>query len=321
MSITACKTLINTAPYSLQRFLAALACVLFFSTSGFVWALDGALNPFEPDIVTMKDRSQYKGLIIKNSFNAVTLEQKEGEITLLKKDIARIDDVDNEMIAFTGIVKPGQLPPWKMMVQDFRSNDAIQSFYQIPAARINEGYLKNIPYLSYAVNRFSEFDIFGDPGHPVCIRLGAYAPLLSKKKFQTVARQFFAGYMGSRADIATLYQLNWNGDERRSGNLVFKVTAPSAAGAHHAWWLSIDDPARLTMARVSDDHYKKITIPYFQVRNVIGFLRLDLGNHRSKFLDKMTLHWVGKMPDLQGFYRTSKNRLKLIFSPSMKKRP
>lgn len=296
-----------------------LIAVLLFLNSSFALVLDPGLNPFEPDVVTMKDGTRYRGLIVKNSAKKITLEQKEGEISFLKSDIARIDDVGKNMIAFTGLVPPGELPPWRMMVQDFRNNDAVQSFYQIPAARINYGYLKNIPYLSYAVNRFSEFDIFGDPDHPVCVAFAAYSPLLSKKKFQQVARQFLAGYMSSRADIATLYHLNWNGDEQRSGNLIFKVTPPSARGAHRAWWLSIYDPSRLEKARVSDEQYKKMTMPYIQLRNVIGLLRPDLGNNHKKFLDNMTLHWVGKLPDLQGFYRTSKNQLKLIFSPSVKK--
>ena len=277
-----------------------------------------ALSPFEPDEVIMKDGKKYQGLIVKNSSKQIILEQQDGEITLLKSDVARIDDIKDDMIAFTGLVPPGQLPPWRMMLQDFKNNDGVTSFYQIPATRINHGYLKNIPYLSYAVNRFSEFDVFGNPDRPVCIAFGAYSPVLSKKKFQRIAREFIAGFLASRADIHTLYHLNLNGDEQRSGKFIFKVTPPLASGSHGAWWLSIYDPARLEKARVSDAKYKKITLPYIQVRNVIGALRTNFRDRNSKFLSETVIHWVGKMPDLQGFYRTSKNQLRLIFEPHAK---
>lgn len=277
-----------------------------------------ALTPFEPDEVTMKDGTHYKGLIIQNNFRQIILQQKQGDITLLKSNISRIDDVDDSMVAFTGLVAPGKLPPWRMMIQDFRNSDDIYSFFQVPAARISKGYLRNIPYLSYAVNRFAELDIYGNPDHPVCVSLGAYAPILARKRFQKIARQFLAGYLGSRADISTLYKLNLKGDSLQSGNFIFQVTPPNAPGAHGAWRLSVYDPARLDKARVSDIEYEKTTMPFYKIRNRIGVLRFDFVAHHSKFLNQSLSHLLDEMPDISGFYKTSKNQLKLIFTQRKK---
>lgn len=301
--------------YSLQPTaysVATLFCVVCFFLGNFTAA--HAFNHLFPDVIIMNDGTRYEGLIIKNDANEVILQQELSEHVIPKAAIMRIDDAGKNINYFTELVGPHQAPPWRMMVQDMRCNDAVKSFIQIPAARIEHGYLKNVPYLSFHINKYGEMDIYGNPKNPACVEFGTYAKGEHLKKFQEVAREFFAGYLSSRAEIKTLYDLNLQGDEQKVGQFVFKIVPPSDPGSNGGWWFSIYDPVALKKARVSDARYEELTLPINQVRNSNGTLRWDMESLHLAFLNSSMKHWLGKLPGFHGFYRNENNELKLMKS-------
>ncbi|HLB33240.1 MAG: hypothetical protein A3F67_03615 [Verrucomicrobia bacterium RIFCSPHIGHO2_12_FULL_41_10] len=271
-----------------------------------------------PDTIIMNDGTQYRGLIIKNNAKEVVLQEKKTEITLSKAAIKRIDDTNSTMAYFADLVDSNKAPCWRMMVQDLRCNDAVKSFIQIPATTINKGYLKNVPYLSFHVNQRGEMNIYGDPNNPACVELGAYLRGARLKKFQELARSFFAGYISSRSGIATLYQLNLNspkGNEKRLGCFIYKVMSPSEPEAHGGWWISIYNPVLLAKARVSDEEYHRITLPCHEVRTKDGLVRHDIEEKHGRFLNKSMMRWLGKIPGLRGFYRNGDDELRVVETP------
>lgn len=266
----------------------------------------------------MNDGTHYKGLIIKNDAREIILQQETGEHVIPKAAIQRIDDASKSMIYFSDLVSPNKAPSWRMIAQDMRCNDAVKSFIQIPATTISAGYLKNVPYLSFHINKHAEMNIYGDPNNPACVEFGTYNQNKEHlKKFQEISRQLLAGYLSSRDAIKTLYSLNLKGDEKPVGPFLFRIMPPSDPSSSGGWWISIYDPVLLKKARVSDAHYQRLTLPEDQVRTHHGTLRYDLEALHLSFLNSSMKHWLGKLSGFRGFYRNQNNELKMMSSSSM----
>jgi len=272
-----------------------------------------------PDTIFMNDGSQYHGLIIRNDAKSVTLQQRMGEVEIPKGSIRRIDDEPNEGVYFAEIVDPNSLPPWRMIVQDLRSDDSIKSFRQIPATTIDNGHLKNIPYLSFRINKRIEMNVYGNPEDPVCLEFGVYERGENITKFKKIIRAYLAGILQSRAEIAALYSLDEKGGKAKVGKFVFEITPPTAPDAYGGWWLSIYDESRLDRFRVSDQEYRKNTLPFNVVNHSSGALRHDRLNIFDHFLNDTMHAWAGMIPNLRGFYRDGAGQLKLDTVDLLKK--
>lgn len=270
------------------------------------------LDRLSPDYVIMKDGTRYEGLIIRSNAKEIVLQEFLGERTINKASVQRINNADKSMVYFADLVDPDKAPPWRMMVQDLRCNDNIKSFFQIPATRINEGYLKNVPYLSFQVNKHGEMNVYGNPKDPACVELGSYARGERLEKFQELARDFFAGYISSRSALDTFYSLNLKGDEKRVGKFIFKIKPPSESDSFGAWWISIYDPVRLAKARLSDAEYQKLTLPSYEIRHKDGTLQKSRKLQHHDFLKTSMMDWFGKLPGFYGFYRDGTNQLKVV---------
>ncbi len=272
-----------------------------------------AFNRLATDRVIMKDGTVQEGLIVKNDATSVILEQSHGDCIIRKHDIQRIDDSNKDLSYFADLANHDKAPPWRMMVQDMRCNDAVKSFFQIPATRIDTGYLKNVPYLSFHINKHGEMNIYGTPKDPACVEIGTYERGEKLKKFQSIARQFLAGYISSRKAIATLYHLDVRGDKTQIGQFIYRVVPPSDPESLGGWWLSIYDPIRLQKARVSDELYHQMTIPSHEIREKNGTLKNDLEEKYQQFLNSSMMSWFGKLPSFHGFYRDTQNKLQMLW--------
>jgi len=274
-----------------------------------------------PDTIFMNDGKVLHGLILRNDAQKVTLQQKMGEVEIPKSGIRRIDDEADVGVYFSDIVDPGTLPPWRMIVQDLRTDDSIKSFRQIPATTIDNGYLKNIPYLSFRINDRVEMNVYGDPNHPVCIEYGIYERGNKITQFKKIVRAYLAGILTNRKEVGALYSLDEKGGQIKVGNFIFQVTPPDAPDAYGGWWIAIYDPARLEKARITNALYRKVTLPFDEVNNRSGRLRLDRIITNDQFLTATRMNWNNTIPDLRGFYRNRVGDLELLVPSFMKKKP
>lgn len=272
-----------------------------------------------PDTVVMNDGSQLQGLIIRNDEKKVVLQQRMGEVEIPKSFILRIADEPDSGVFFADIVNPNKLPPWRMIVQDLRSDDSIKSFRQIPATAVESGYLKNIPYLSFRINKRVEMNVYGNPEDPVCLEFGVYEHGEAITKFKKVIRAYLAGILQSSSEIKALYGLDEKGGQTKVGSFVFQVTPPTAPDAYGGWWISIYNPARLDRFRVSDAAYKSSTLPFKEVNQTSGIVRKDRMNSFDHFLNQTQDEWAGIIPNLRGFYRDGMGALKLDTSSRVDK--
>ena len=271
-----------------------------------------SFNRLAPDRIIMKDGTVQEGLVIKNDAMSIVLEQPSGDRIIQKHDIQRIDDANKSLSYFADLANRDKAPPWRMMVQDMRCNDAVKSFMQIPPTKISGGYLKNVPYLSFHINDSAEMNVYGNPKDPACVEFGAYAHGEKLKQLQAIARQFFAGYIGARSGLATLYSLDLRGDEKPAGKFIYKVQPASDPDSQGGWWLSIYDPVRLQKARVSDAVYDQMTLPSHDIRGKDGKLKNGLEGKYQQFLNSSMIRWLGKLPGFHGFYRDGDNKLQVM---------
>ena len=294
------------------------SCLLLFIVLSTAVAEDLGEKRLMPDTVVMNDGRVLHGLIVKNDAEKVILQERMSEVEIPKNVIRRIDDQGQSGVYFADILDPGKLPPWRMIVQDLRSDDSIRSFKQIPATTIDNGYLRNIPYLSFKINDRIEMNVYGDPEHPVCLEYGIYERGEKITRFKKIIRAYLAGILTNRKEIEALYSLDEKGGMIRGGRFVFRITPPEAPDAYGGWWLSIYDPARLDKARLSDREYRKVTLLFNEVNNANGTVRYDRSMALDKYLSSTRVSWNAMIPDLRGFYRNYMGELELLVPAFMK---
>lgn len=265
-----------------------------------------------PDTVIMNDGTELHGLIVRNDARFLVLQERMKEVEIPKNQIRRIIDQADTLVYFADIADPSTLPPWRMIVQDFRLDDNIKSFRQIPATTVDNGYLKNIPYLSFRINRKIEMNVYGDPENPVCIEFGIYEKGEKITRFMKIIRAYLAGILTSRQEVAAIYRLPESGGKISAGKFTFEVTPPSAPDAYGGWWISIYDPKRLDAARLPDNEYRKLTLPFHEVNTASGQLREDQAMKHDVFLSQTATKWTSLVSNLKGFYRDRMGELKLI---------
>ncbi|MBE2180776.1 MAG: hypothetical protein IAE97_09920 [Chthoniobacterales bacterium] len=292
---------------ALRRLLAVM-----LAGSALASQTHAAQDFLQTDTVVLKDGTEIRGLILRNSASNVLIETGREELEISKDNIRRIIDEPGDDAATSAVTPAGRLPHWHSIVQDFRNHDATRTFRPVPATAIDNGFLRSIPYLSYRVNENAEMNIYGDPEDPVALELGVYGRGAFNRRHRLTVREFLAGHLGSRREIAALYALDLDGGEIRAGRLAIRCTPPGAPDAYGGWWLCIYDPARLEKARVGDKAYAKVTRPFHEVNDRNGSLRAQSDD---TMLDSALNSMSGTMPWLRGFSRDKAGVLHVAGAP------
>ena len=274
----------------------------------------GPAERLMPDTIIMNDGRALHGLIIRNAPKSVILQERVGEVEIPKSYIRRIEDQPDTGVYFAEMVKPGKLPPWRMIVQDLRTDDSIRSFRQIPATTVEQGEFARIPYLSFRINTRVEMNVYGNPEDPVAIEFGVYERRTAEiDRFKKITRTYLAGLLDNQHEIAALYSLQDKGGKKTVGDLTFQVTPPEASDSDGGWWISIYEHKRLDAFRVPDAVYRKNTLPFGDVNHGNGILRDGKDDLFNQFLESNKSAWSGMIPNLKGFYRDKMGDLKLLF--------
>jgi hypothetical protein len=265
-----------------------------------------------PDRLEMLDGSSLRGLILRNSPHEVLLQTEKSEILVPKSGIRRIHDGPDDDVFYADITNRGDLPSWRSIVHDLRTHDSIQFFEQIPATSIDNGLLRNIPYLSFRVNRHAELNVYGDHDNPAAIEFGIYGRGRLTDQKRRVFREFIAGHLDTREEIAALYSLGRDKREARAGQLAFRLISPDDPDGFGGWWIVVYHAGRLEKARVNDRAYARVTLPFDQVNRRNGSLRTDAAQTNLSWLSRKMHELTGQIPDLRGFYRDKDGVFRLI---------
>ena len=228
-----------------------------------------------PDSILLKDGRVISGIIVKNTAEAVSIQERYGIETYPKSEITRIRDTPDTGMEFTAAYSKGDLPSWRTMVNDIRNNDRITSMLQIPATAIDSGLYKNVPYLSFRLNEILEMNIYGDPDDPAAIEFGAYGRMAKNDEIRRALRVFLAGFLTTREEVSAIYDVPFLGGQVCVDTLCFKIIPTTAPDSYGGWWISIFNPGKLTGARMDDATYAKVTRPAAEILGKGGRLRFD----------------------------------------------
>ncbi|MFV0415128.1 MAG: hypothetical protein ACK5NG_02045 [Chthoniobacterales bacterium] len=293
-----------------------LAYILLVSGSfagllGPVLSLSAAEIDFRTmDRIVLKNGQKINGLIVSNTAKDVTLQQYNKEVTYPKSEIARIDDLPNE--EYMTAARHGELPSWQVIVNDLRTMDNVKTLVQIPSVRVDNGVFKNVPYMSFRINKNVEINIYGDPKNPAGIEMGVYG-LRPGKALRKVLRSYLAGFLTTREEVAALYSIGLKKGKKQAGDLMFEVTPRTAPDAYGAWWLSIYNKKHLADVSLSDAEYDRLTVPAEELLTRRGRVRPgswtpeEVGNcSRSEALER------DSQVILRGFYRDKNGVFRLL---------
>ena len=266
-----------------------------------------------PDSIVLKDGRTIHGLIIKNSVDSVLMQEEFGERTYPKSEIVRVRDEPDTATYFTELISKGTLPSWRVMANDLRTHDQIKSVVEIPATTVTVGTFRNVPYLSFLVNRDVELNIYGDPNHPAGVELGIYGSRKYNEKLQKTLRAYFAGFLGSREEVAALYKIGLTKGKATAGTLSFEITPPTAPDAEGAWWVSLYNLKTLDAVRLPKAKYDALTKPPGEVIDGGGrIIAKGWTENDLKETDRLkSLHGT-KNVLLRGFYRDKNGDFKLL---------
>ena len=250
-----------------------------------------------PDQVRLNDGTELRGLILQNTSDMVVLETEKGEARLPKEYIRRIDDAPNGEAIFQDIMGENELPSWRSIVHDMRTHDAVHSFEQIPPTAIDNGFLRNIPYLSFRVNDQWELNVYGSPESPVAIEFGVYGKQRTDSRTLRVFREFIAGHLNSTEQIRALYSLGPERQEARAGKLGFRLIRPEDPDSYGGTWVDVYRPDLLESARLPDKEYAAMTRPFSNVNNPDGSLRSDKKQENISWVERAMKSLTGKEPE------------------------
>jgi len=270
----------------------------------------------DPDQVRLNDGTELRGLILQNTRDMVVLETDHGEARLPKEYIRRIDDAPNGEQIVADIVGKDELPAWRSIVHDLRTHDSVRIFEQIPPTAIDNGLLRNIPYLSFRANEKMELNIYGDPRKPVAIEFGVYGASRPTEEMRRTFREFIAGHLNSKEQISALYSLSPRNRNARAGRLAFRLITPEDPDGYGGRWMVVYRPDAIEGARLPDKAYAAITKPFEEVNNADGSLRGDKMESNIEWLDNVVEIMTGQDPELRGFYRDKNGVFRVITSDS-----
>ena len=262
----------------------------------------------------MNDGTELRGLIVQNTRDMVVIETEHGEARLPKEYIRRIDDAPNGEAIFADIVGKDELPSWRSIVHDLRIHDSVRVFEQIPPTAIDKGLLRNIPYLSFRANDRWELNVYGNPDRPVAIEFGIYGASGPDYETRRTFREFIAGHLHSKEQIAAFYSLGPKKRDARAGKLAFRLIRPNDPDGYGGTWFVVYRPDAIAGARLSNKAYAAITKPFDEVNNSDGSLRADKLEDNISWVDNMMEMVTGKDPELRGFYRDKNGVFRVLTS-------
>jgi hypothetical protein len=161
------------------------------------------------------------------------------------------------------VPKSDRIPSWVKILSQLTTNRWTHNFKQIPATVIDNGVLKDVPYISFRFNLGEyELNIYGDLERPACIEIGTVGLLVNNKEAMTNCVNFMASTLTRPRDKAVfkLLTLTTN-DLLRKDGLTFKTILPDEPDCYGGWWVSIYDDKALGSARASAEELARITQP------------------------------------------------------------
>jgi hypothetical protein len=207
------------------------------------------------DVIHLKNGGKLEGVIIHDQDGDVVVRLKYATVELEKGEIESIEKKE-------GAAAPGapavRLPRWDRCVEVGKSKTWEGKWSQVPALVVEEGPLKNVPYMSFRSGNY-EFNLYGDPDAPAGIELGVYKDLLKSDAAKKQCLEAVAALLVNPKDAEVVKGLGLAETKKELNGMVFEITPDTAPDAYGGWWISVYDSALIEKARASQEELDRIT--------------------------------------------------------------
>ncbi len=160
-----------------------------------------------------------------------------------------------------------KFPSWRVIFGKLVQQPWGADAHQVPAAVIDEGVLRNVPYTSYRSGKGGyELNIYGNPDEPAGVELGVYDELIDDAQAQANCRNFIAALLEFPPDGDALLGLPASGGRVERGNIVLEITPPGVPGSYGGWWVLAMRPELIDAARGTEVDIARIATPVKRAR-------------------------------------------------------
>lgn len=206
------------------------------------------------DVIHLKNGGKLEGVVIHDQDGDVVVRLKYATVELDKSEIESIEK--KEGAAAVGAA--ARLPRWDRCIEVGRSKTWEGKWSQVPALVVEEGPLKNVPYMSFRSGNY-EFNLYGDPDAPAGIELGVYKDLLKSDAAKKQCIAAIAELLSRPKDAEAAKGLGLAETKKEQDGMVFEITPETAPDAYGGWWVSVYDTALIEKARASQEELDRIT--------------------------------------------------------------
>lgn len=131
----------------------------------------------------------------------------------------------------------------------------VAGLHSIPATVVEIGVFGNVPYQSFS-NGQVEVNAYGDPGDLVGLEAGTR---LEDAALQQCLLQFIASQPLLTADQQRVERLTIAPALDQQSGLSIEVTPRNGPDAFDAWWISLERPEAIALARASQDQVASVS--------------------------------------------------------------
>lgn len=213
------------------------------------------------DVVVLQNGSVITGHVLQQDGNGVLLQMDSGTYRF---PLSSVSDVKKEATAAPHVSNNGKrIPDWAQIVSLLANTGWSQGLKQVPAAMIETGVWKNVPYVSFRCRSDGyEVNIFGDLNNPAAVQIGAMSYLSQSAEAKSNCVNFICSVLSSADARKMVRSLNWNQkDTKKNEGMTFETILPGEWGSYGGWWVSVYNDSALANAQASENELLAITQP------------------------------------------------------------
>jgi hypothetical protein len=207
------------------------------------------------DVIVLKNGGKLEGVIIHDKGDEVVVRLKYATVQLDRSEISSIEKKAEPARAGGAAAR---LPRWDRCIEVGRTKEWEGKWQQVPALVVEEGPLKNVPYMSFRSGNY-EFNLYGDPDAPCGVEIGVYKELLKNDAAKKKCIEAITDLLGDAKDKAVAAGLGLAAVKKEREGFVLEITPETAPDAFEGWWVSVYDVAGVEKARASQEELDKIT--------------------------------------------------------------
>jgi hypothetical protein len=214
------------------------------------------------DVLVLKNGKVLEGTVLQRTSNEVLFQLDYGTLRFPNSTIRKITSNPDGKAAgqpSTAFQATNYLPSWSQVIATLAKQRWATELKQIPATVIDNGNLKNVPYMSFQCGHAYEMNIYGDPDHPAGVEIGVTKHLLNDKSAKSNSIEFIASLLSQTSDRQLLRNLNPRKDALVKSGWTYEITPPSDPDAYGGWWVSVYSLNLLDKARASESDLRAIT--------------------------------------------------------------